>query len=131
MSDDLFGEVSTFLEDLKLCELRLMHDGDNDWFLLVPKRDKIVEITELTEEDQAQLMKEICYASKLMKSSCECDKLNIGSLGNIQSQLHVHIIARKQTDRAWPGSIWGVAPRESFEASRVSFWKEKISEFKN
>ncbi|WP_306028116.1 HIT family protein [Stappia sp. MMSF_3263] len=93
--------------DLALCTVRLMRDGRFDWLLLVPRQADLVEIVDLGESDQLLLMQEIAIASRVLKAETDCDKLNVGALGNIVSQLHVHVIARRKDDPAWPGPVWG------------------------
>ena len=98
---------SRFVTDLPLCEVRIQNEARFPWILLIPKRDNIVEIIDLSIEDQEQLLKELRIASKVMQESFDADKLNIGALGNIVKQLHVHVIARYETDLAWPNPVWG------------------------
>lgn len=98
---------SRFVTDLPLCEVRIQNEARFPWILLIPKRDNIVEIIDLSIEDQEQLLKELRIASKVMQESFNADKLNIGALGNIVKQLHVHVIARYETDLAWPNPVWG------------------------
>lgn len=94
--------------DLPLCAVRLMRDGRFDWLLLVPRRPDLVEIIDLEEGDQLRLMQEVAIASRVLKTETGCDKLNVAALGNMVSQLHVHVIARRKDDPAWPGPVWGV-----------------------
>ncbi|MDZ7822633.1 MAG: HIT family protein [Ahrensia sp.] len=97
--------------DLGLCQLLLMNDARYTWFILVPQRVSLSEIFELTPSDQTQLMAEISLVSKLLKQMTNCTKINVGALGNIVRQLHIHVIARHDDksapDLAWPGPVWG------------------------
>lgn len=94
--------------DLPLCSVRLMRDGRFPWLLLVPRLAGAREIVDLPAETRAQLMEEIALASAALRSEADpCDKLNVGSLGNMVPQLHVHVIARRVGDAAWPGPVWG------------------------
>jgi diadenosine tetraphosphate (Ap4A) HIT family hydrolase len=95
------------LGDLALSRVLIIKDANYPWLLLVPRRPDIVEITDLDEVEQAQLMVEIARASGALKSVTQCDKLNIAALGNAVPQLHVHVIARRKTDKAWPKPVWG------------------------
>jgi diadenosine tetraphosphate (Ap4A) HIT family hydrolase len=97
------------LGDLALSRVLIIKDANYPWLLLVPRRPDIVEITDLDEVEQAQLMVEIARASGALKSVTQCDKLNIAALGNAVPQLHVHIIARRKADKAWPRPVWGAA----------------------
>ena len=92
---------------LPLCELRLMDDARYPWLVLVPRRAGMVEIADLTEAEQAQLWHEANQAAAALRTVALCDKLNLGALGNIVRQLHLHVVARTQGDAAWPGPVWG------------------------
>src|SRR5690242_14029508 len=92
---------------LPLCRVLLMNDRRFPWLLLVPERESIREIHELTPADRAQLIAEIAQAGQVLTHLVQPDKLNVGALGNIVPQLHVHIVARRTTDAAWPGPVWG------------------------
>ena len=92
---------------LPLCELRLMDDARYPWLVLVPRRAGMVEIADLAEAEQAQLWHEANQAAAALRTVALCDKLNLGALGNIVRQLHLHVVARTQGDAAWPGPVWG------------------------
>lgn len=97
---------STFFLDLGLCEVRLNHNAAFPWILLIPRREGISELIELNPSDQQLLMQEIVLASQVMHHLFQPTKLNVASLGNLVPQLHVHIVARYNTDRAWPHPVW-------------------------
>lgn len=89
--------------------LVLLHkDANYPWVILVPKRENVREIYHLTETDQAQLIRESSHLCEVMTSVFAPTKMNVAALGNQVSQLHVHHVARFDTDVAWPRSIWGV-----------------------
>lgn len=96
-----------YLGDFDLTQVFLLPDSDNPWIVLVPRKEDITEIHQLSTEDQSLLIKEISYVSKKLETLYEPDKLNIGALGNMVPQLHIHIICRFTNDKAWPGAIWG------------------------
>jgi diadenosine tetraphosphate (Ap4A) HIT family hydrolase len=98
--------TSRFTIDFPLSQLRLMNDARFPWLLLIPRVDGLEEWTDLDEEDQAQLSKEIGWAVQLLRLFASPDKTNLGSLGNIVRQLHIHVIARMVNDAAWPGPVW-------------------------
>jgi diadenosine tetraphosphate (Ap4A) HIT family hydrolase len=75
--------------------------------LLVPRRAGLSEIAELDDADQRLLWDEVNRATAALRASAPCDKLNLGALGNIVRQLHVHVVARREGDAAWPGPVWG------------------------
>jgi len=97
---------------MPLCHLLLMLDANYPWFILVPDRDGIREIYELSDADQQQLLQESSRLGQALMQGFNGDKLNIAALGNVVPQLHVHHIVRYETDPAWPAPVWGrVAPR--------------------
>jgi len=103
-----FLKTSQHLIDLKLCTIRLNDNSKFPWIILIPKRNKITDISDLNSKDQTLLMKEIVYASKVMKKLFKTSKLNVEKIGNIVPQLHIHIIARSKKDSSWPLSVWVV-----------------------
>ena len=106
--DRKFLKTSHHLIDLKLCTIRLNDNSKFPWIILIPKRYKITDISDLNSKDQTLLMKEIVYASKVMKKLFITSKLNVEKIGNIVPQLHIHIIARSKKDSSWPLSVWVV-----------------------
>ena len=98
---------SVFLRDLPLCQLRLQNQSTLPWLVLVPRRTNTTEIHQLSESDRRQLMEEITLASRALERAFSPDKINVGALGNIVPQLHVHVIGRFKTDPAWPQPVWG------------------------
>jgi diadenosine tetraphosphate (Ap4A) HIT family hydrolase len=105
--------------DLPLCRVLVIKDANYPWLLLVPRRPETVEIIDLDEVGQAQLMTEISRVARALKEITKCDKLNIAALGNVVPQLHVHVIARRSSDAAWPRPVWGVAPPLAHDAEEV------------
>jgi diadenosine tetraphosphate (Ap4A) HIT family hydrolase len=84
-----------------------MDDARFPWFILVPRRAGASEVTDLSDEDAAVLMSEIRLAARVMLDLAKPDKVNVGALGNMVPQLHVHVIGRRKGDPAWPGPVWG------------------------
>lgn len=118
---------SHFVGDLKLCQIRMIPDGENTWFLLIPKLEGMVDWSDLKISDQYLLTEEIDFVCKRLKEKVRPDKLNVASLGNMVPQLHIHIIARYKTDRAWPGPIWGTESNVEFKDSILEEWKNIFS----
>jgi diadenosine tetraphosphate (Ap4A) HIT family hydrolase len=85
---------------------------------LVPRREA-VEIIDLDDVEQAQLTTEVSRVARALKDITQCDKLNIAALGNVVPQLHVHVIARRTSDPAWPRPVWGVMPPLAHDAAEV------------
>jgi len=107
------------LGDFPLTRVLLNKDGNYPWFILVPKRDNIREIFELSEADQQQLLWESSYFSKQIYNLFNADKLNVAALGNMVPQLHVHHIVRYQADAAWPGPVWGAVAAVEYQIDRL------------
>jgi diadenosine tetraphosphate (Ap4A) HIT family hydrolase len=105
--------------DLPLSKVLVIKDANYPWLLLVPRRSETVEIIDLDEVEQAQLMTEVSRAARALKEITKCDKLNIAALGNMVPQLHVHVIARRTSDVAWPRPVWGVAEALAHDAQEV------------
>ncbi len=93
--------------ELGLSRVLLLNDSRYPWLVLVPRRAGVTEIHHLSAEDQTILWGEIIRVSKLLETEFKPKKMNVGALGNIVSQLHIHIIARNEDDPAWPGPVWG------------------------
>ena len=103
-----FLKDSHFFTNLKLCNIRLIDNSKFPWIILIPKRKNITDIYQLKKKDQNLLIAEITYASKIMKKTFKAFNLNVEKIGNVVSQLHIHIIARKKNDSSWPLSVWVV-----------------------
>lgn len=97
-----------------LCHLLLMNDAQYPWFILVPARDNVSEIYQLTADDQQQLWQESSQLAAGLMQVFEGDKMNIAALGNVVPQLHVHHIVRYTADPAWPAPVWGKYPARPY-----------------
>lgn len=106
---------SISLIDWPLCQVRLMDDARFPWLILVPRRDGLEEWSELNPQDQAMLSAEIARAGRGLAQMFSPTKINVGALGNIVRQMHVHVIARFESDAAWPGPVWGQGMRVPYE----------------
>jgi len=100
--------------DLSLSSVLLMNDSRFPWFVLVPRRPGASEITDLTGDESDVLMGEIRIAARVMVELSTPDKVNLGSLGNVVPQLHVHVVGRFRSDPAWPGPVWGFGTRTPY-----------------
>jgi diadenosine tetraphosphate (Ap4A) HIT family hydrolase len=110
---------SAFLVDWPLCQVRLMDDARFPWVILVPRRPGLEEWTELKVADSAQLAQEIGKVGNALARMFSPTKLNVGALGNIVRQMHVHVVARFETDAAWPGPVWGQGVRIPYERAQI------------
>ena len=111
-----------------LCDLRLSRDARWPWLILVPRRADITEIFELTPLDQVLLAFETELVAKALKNITGATKINIGALGNIVRQLHVHVIARFVGDANWPGPVWGFGRAEPYEDGKRDEFTVKLRE---
>lgn len=122
---------SIHIKSLELSDVRLMKDPELDWFLLIPRRPNLVEMIDLNFEDQVQVLKEINFLSSMLLQYTAPKKINIASLGNMVSQLHWHVLARYESDRAWPAPIWGGQSNKIFNPERATYWKNIFIEAKS
>lgn len=99
---------------LRLSRVLLMNDRSFPWLILVPEKENIRELHNLDEKERSVLIEEITLASRIIEHLCKPDKINVGALGNLVPQLHIHVIGRFRSDRAWPGPVWGAGPPEPY-----------------
>jgi len=102
-----------------LSRLLLNKDANYPWFVLVPDRENISEIHQLTEADQQQLMRESSYLSAVLAEQFGADKMNVAAIGNVVPQLHIHHIVRYKDDIAWPSPVWGKYPSALYSADQL------------
>jgi diadenosine tetraphosphate (Ap4A) HIT family hydrolase len=112
--------------DLPLARTLLTNDANYPWLILVPRLPGLVELIDLEENAQVQLLGEIAATARALKSITQCDKLNIAALGNQVPQLHVHVIARRHSDPAWPKPVWGVKPSVPYEEAQQRAFLESL-----
>jgi diadenosine tetraphosphate (Ap4A) HIT family hydrolase len=118
--DPAFLATSTPLISLPLCEARLQLDARFAWIVLIPRIAGAVEIEDLSVEERAMLTAEIVFAGEAVRAvgaalGRPVAKLNVGQLGNLTRQLHVHVVGRREDDPCWPGPVWGQGVAEPYE----------------
>ncbi len=113
---------------LPLCRVLLMDNRVWPWLILVPAQPGLTEIHQLSREDQHRLMDEIALSSRTLEALFIPDKINVGALGNLVPQLHVHVIARSKADPAWPGPVWGSGFAERYGPEERGSLIRKIGE---
>lgn len=116
-----FPPTSQALGDLALCHARLQLDARYAWIVLIPRIADAVELEDLTGADRGALMAEVVQAGIAVRAVGEAlgrpvAKLNVGQLGNVTPQLHVHVVGRRPDDAAWPGPVWGVGTAQAYAA---------------
>ena len=128
--DRKFLKSSHHITELKLCSIRLHDNSKFPWVILIPKRNKITDISDLNSKDQILLMKEIVHVSKIMKKLFKTSKLNIEKIGNMVPQLHIHVIARSKKDSSWPLSVWVVKGKNYTETALIIMMQKVRKAFK-
>jgi diadenosine tetraphosphate (Ap4A) HIT family hydrolase len=108
-----------FVANLGVCSLLLMNNASVPWFILVPSVMRATELTELPMEQQQQVLHEMNQVAAMVTSLYNPDKLNIGALGNVVSQLHIHIIGRFTNDPAWPNPVWGQLAANAYSEAQL------------
>jgi diadenosine tetraphosphate (Ap4A) HIT family hydrolase len=96
-----------------------MNDANYPWVILVPRRAGVVEIIDLDEAERGRLMAEIAEVSAALRELTGCAKLNVAAIGNVVPQLHVHVVARRTDDPAWPRPVWGAAPARPYPTGEL------------
>lgn len=112
--------------DWPLSQVRLMNDRRFPWLLLVPRRARAVEWHALGPEDQVTLHRETMLAACALAAVFPARKINLGALGNVVPQLHVHVLARQAGDAAWPGPVWGAGTAEPYRPGEAEALLEKL-----
>jgi len=103
------------IADLPLCQVLLMKDARYPWLILVPRKAELTEIHDLSIRARTELMEEITQCSRIIQALHSPDKINIGALGNLVPQLHIHVVGRRTDDPAWPGPVWGVGEALAYD----------------
>ena len=128
--DTRLAADSVLIADGPLSQIRLMNDARFPWVVLVPRVAGASEWIDLSGDQQRLLLAEINQSSRHLKQKPNVTKLNIGALGNIVRQLHVHLIGRHEGDAAWPGPVWGSGPAQRLDANvlaeRVEIWRQRL-----
>ena len=124
--DPAFIATSEAVGDLPLCHVRLQTDARYPWLVLIPRGHQLRELEDLGPIDRNQLMTEIVRAGVAVRAlglamGLGVEKLNVGALGNITRQLHVHVVGRRGDDPAWPGPVWGFGAAEAYEADVLAY----------
>ncbi|KJF82771.1 HIT domain-containing protein [Photobacterium angustum] len=122
---------TTVLGDFPLSRVLLSKEALGPWIILVPRVDELREIHHLPEQDQCQLIRESSAVATLLENDYQAEKINVGALGNLVPQLHLHHIARFSHDIAWPGPIWGntngTQRSEALQAALADELREELS----
>lgn len=112
--DAKLAEDCFFIGSLALCDALLLNDMRYPWCVLVPRVPKLTELMQLDVLQAQQLFAEITLVSKILAKQAEVTKLNVGALGNLVPQLHIHVLGRSPSDAAWPGPVWGFGEAQPY-----------------
>ncbi|MCT8960180.1 HIT domain-containing protein [Pseudomonas veronii] len=126
--DQRLQQDTLTIGDFPLCRLLLSNDSNYPWFILVPRINGISEVFQLSVIDQQKLWSETTTLAQLLSEGFGADKMNIGALGNVVSQLHVHVIVRKRDDMAWPAPVWGKHPARPYTEEQVAAIRARLRE---
>lgn len=124
--DSRLQQDSLVLGEFPLCRLLLSKDANYPWFILVPKREGVSELFDMSQEDQAQLWKETTGLAEALKGEFAADKMNVATLGNVVSQMHMHVIVRRHGDAAWPAPVWGKVPAVEYGPGQVDAIRQRL-----
>lgn len=124
--DSRLQQDTLVIGDFPLSRLLLSNDANYPWFILVPRRDDISELFQLDVADQQQLWLETTALAELLKDLFDADKMNVATLGNVVSQMHMHVIVRKRDDAAWPAPVWGKHPANPYSAEQVTAIRDRL-----
>ena len=106
---------TAFVADWGLSRVLLMNDARYPWLILVPRHAGLSELHDLAQAERMALIEEIARAGAALKVLADAVKINVGALGNLVPQLHVHVVARRPGDAAWPGPVWGQGTAEPYQ----------------
>ena len=124
--DTRLQEDTWLIGDFPLCSLLLSNDSNYPWFVLVPRREGISELFQLNGDDQQLMWHETTVLAQVLKGLFDADKMNVATLGNVVSQLHMHVIVRFQADVAWPGPVWGKHPAKPYSQAEVQAIRDRL-----
>ena len=124
--DSRLQQDTLLLGDFPLSRLLLSNDSRYPWFILVPRREEVSEVFQLGAEDQRALWAETALLAEVLKDAFNADKINIATLGNVVSQLHMHVIVRYRDDDAWPAPVWGRHPAKPYEPGQLAALRDRL-----
>ena len=117
--DDRLAKDTIHLLELPLCRFLLMNDRRYPWLILVPRYNDLSKIHDLRDKDQSTLISELTAATRALEKLFQPEKINVAALGNLVSQLHIHVIARFEEDEAWPNPVWGIGKNVIYPKNEV------------
>lgn len=124
--DERLKNDTVELGDWPLCKVLLMKDANYPWVILVPMRESVTELFELSPDDQVKLMQESIKLSGVLKHEFDGDKMNVANLGNVVAQLHIHHVVRYETDATWPKPVWGALAAKPYHEPELTILVKRL-----
>jgi diadenosine tetraphosphate (Ap4A) HIT family hydrolase len=112
---------------LEVSQLLLMNDARYPWLILVPQVIGMRDLHNLSTKQYQTVTQEIVQVSEVLESLAQAHKMNVGALGNMVPQLHIHIIARQTNDAAWPAPVWGVGEAQPYSQDAAKTLIQQIA----
>ena len=112
---------------LEVSQLLLMNDARYPWLILVPQVSGMRDLHNLSTKQYQAVTQEIVQVSEVLESLAQAHKMNVGALGNMLPQLHIHIIARQTNDAAWPATVWGVGEAQPYSQDAAKTLIQQIA----
>jgi diadenosine tetraphosphate (Ap4A) HIT family hydrolase len=129
--DERIANDTVELGKIDFIKVLLSKDSNYPWVILVPEAENATEIHHLDTDQQTKLIKTIADISKILEENFKADKINVGALGNVVSQLHIHIVVRYKQDIAWPNPIWGKHPVQQYNQQDLALMQQGLKQILN
>ena len=127
--DNRLENDSFFMQEIKNFQIRLMNVQEFFWIVLIPIKPNLIELSDLEVDERNELLNFAVDLGNYIKSDQNFDKVNIGMLGNVVSQLHIHVVLRSKNDSAWPGPVWGWKSTSNLDVETKQIRSKLIFEF--
>jgi len=88
-------------------KLLLMNDKRWPWIILVPEFPDARDIEDVDHGGLEPVIGMLADLSRTLKEMGVCDSTNVATLSNVVTQLHWHVVGRREGDPNWPGPVWG------------------------
>ena len=120
---------TTLIKENDNFQIRLMNVKDFFWVILIPNKANLIELSDIKIKERNELLNFASDIGDYIKATQNLDKINIGMLGNLVSQLHLHVVVRSRDDPAWPGPVWGWKITNKLDKETLNYRSELIKNF--
>ena len=127
--DDRIEQDSFLVKEFNDFQIRIMDVREVFWVILIPTKINLIELSDLDIDKRNKLINFAIELGDFLKSNEEYDKVNIAMLGNVVSQLHLHLVMRNKHDPAWPDPVWGKKVFDPLNQKTLNYRKNLISKF--